>query len=133
MEEFKFIIYIILGVLYLLFKNRQKKAARKTKSTPVSTSYQENESSLYDNIFGDFLEENESIQEEKSKSTRSVKRNKSETKNSFKEGGDRDYEFERFNEFSIREEENSKASELFEDQDSVRNAFIAGEIFNRKY
>ena len=42
-------------------------------------------------------------------------------------------EFERFDSFSLKTEEQNEYAELFENQDSIKKAFIASEVFARKY
>ena len=51
----------------------------------------------------------------------------------FVEGGVAVDEFERFERFKVEEEEGEDYSEMFASQESARNAFVASEIFAKKF
>lgn len=154
----KNILYIILGIGWFLFnawlkKQRKDKAEaentseeapereiirERRPSPPPAPEYEEAPSfeKVLEELMGTKKEQKSEAKEIRAQENRDrftkVVPQKAPTRKV--EGGSHEHEFERFEEFeTVKETSDSIASDLFADQDAAKKAFIASEIFNRKY
>ena len=140
--EIKTIIYIVLGVLYYVYKF-SKKNKKTTKSTqPINTEVKEiesrqedhQESKSFDELLEDFISpKKEPEQEAELRTIEDYKQKLQPLESQIVEGGVPQDEFRRFKEFDEEESETEDYSDLLTDQDAAKRAFVASEIFNRKY
>lgn len=155
--EMKTIIYLVLGILYYAYKfnkNRKKKQDEQAQKPSEETfeSYNEPKPQAvsepqYEEPKG-FQEMLEELVSEKPVERKEIIIEKEpvthfdntdwdkfqKSKADKKKVDIEEKEFKRFAEFGIEEEEeNDMLTDLLSDKDAVKRAFVASEIFNRKY
>lgn len=155
--EFKTIVYIVIGILYYLYqfnKRRQKNAQKEVQGQPHTSQHENvedytppthNQKPSKSRGFTEFLEEivNDNISSESTKNT-----DYEEISGSLVEE-DKSTEVEKtvdklidklphiqsktYQEDELVDDEQVDYSELFSTHSSVQKAFVASEIFKRKY
>ena len=152
--ETKTIVYIVLGIGWFLFKNWRKKNSEQNAPQEVEEQadvrqydFQEEEKSVaeqepqqpkgFEELIGEFLGEplKPKVQPVPKiiETPAYMQEIVSEKQPVQKVVIDDEEEFERFDKFKIQEEETEDYSEMFASSDSIRKAFVANEIFAKKY
>jgi len=142
--EAKTIIYIVLGILYYAYKfsKSRKKKQEENTSEPVENKYDRLEekevkpSKSAGKSFQEILEEFVEIPQQKEKEYKPPvieKPTLKVEKTPVLEVPTHKQNLERFKEFEIEEEERNEFQEMFSDLDSTKKAFVASEVFSRKY
>jgi len=139
----KTIIYIVLGIGWYLFKNYRKN--QKSKQQPQQTSYEnyeeeevieQNQPDSFKDLFEGLLAPKPQPEKEirieepiKFNNPEAFVDKRSQKKKKEKE----ELKSERFDEYKIETKEQKDYSEMFETPQSVEEAFVASEIFTRKF